>query len=121
MRGTFHFLLGVLTAMALTHAVGSAPAANTAFQIVERDEWLFKWHPYDQTIYLEGVSDALTYVTPDLAAGEGLSKCYRAVGFDSGVDLISPLRSELKRASSAKTLPGVLLQMLKRDCKEFMK
>ncbi len=121
MRSAITFLLGALAMAVLLPALQSAVASNTAFRFVERNEWVNDRSTHYQVTYLEGMSDALTFVTPERANGEALSTCMRAAKFRSGLDLYHGLLDQLKTAPSHEPIPSVLLRLLDKGCKEFMK
>jgi len=121
MRSAIIFLLGALAMAVLMPTVQSAVASKAAFRFVERNEWVNGRSDYDQITYLEGMSDALTFVSPEDAIGPALSNCFRAAKLRSGLEIYPPLLDELKTSPPSELLPEVLMRVLRKACKDYLK
>lgn len=120
MRSVAFFIVGAILATIATVGIADTLDDASPFQLVSQDRFL-KWPADAQATYLQGASDALTYVTPDVAVGDGLSRCYAEAKVTGVFGFFQPVLEAVEDARRDEPLVAVLRRTLVAGCGDLMR
>jgi hypothetical protein len=121
MKSIFSIALGMLFGVAVFVGLSTANGVFRPHQIVDRNAFLEKLPPTAQIEYLTGLADAIAYIRPKDAIGEGISKCLSKVNVYNGMIFDAPVMHFVKQAQPDTPVVAVLLDLLRKDCADHLK
>jgi len=111
----------VIVSLALLTGPSAAEPTFFPFQYEGPDFMETPGDPFAQTMYIQGLSDALTYITPENAMGGKLSEChYDGRKIDSTFLLIRTL-SRIENDPEPKPIIATLMEIMREVCGRYLK
>ncbi|UTW51502.1 hypothetical protein KFF05_16615 [bacterium SCSIO 12827] len=121
MKSISSIVLGMLFGVAATVGLSAANEVFRPHQIVDRHAFLEKLPPTAQIEYLTGLADAIAYIRPKDAIGEGVSNCLSEANAHKGMIFDAPMMHFVKQAQPDTPVVAVLLDLLRKDCADHLK
>lgn len=121
MKSAIWLTVGMLLGGLVFGGQVGAEALPQSFQMKDTRYFLEKLPTESQVSYLEGMSDAFTYIRADTAMGEAATKCFKELGVKHAFDLYAPFVDQLRAAKPGDPIAAVFSQMIRKDCRDFIR
>ncbi|MCG8556274.1 MAG: hypothetical protein MJD61_13440 [Proteobacteria bacterium] len=77
--------------------------------------------PFAQVMYIEGLSDALTYITSENAMGAELSACHYGGTRIDPIFLLTRTSSRIENDPEPKPIIATLMEIMREACQMYLK
>ena len=114
-------VIPLITGMIVGAAAVGAQSRFDAFQFVDRATYLEKYPAADKSTYLEGLADAISYIRPNDAIGETVSKCLKDIEVNTIFHFYPAVNDFARQAPPGEPIVAVFLNLLRDVCAGYVK
>ncbi|HBT43262.1 MAG TPA: hypothetical protein DIW51_17760 [Rhodospirillaceae bacterium] len=121
MKIVIPLITGMIVGAAAVGALASAQDRFDAFQFVDRATYLEKYPADAKSTYLEGLADAISYIRPNDAIGETVSKCLKDIEVNTIFHFYPAVNDFTRQAPPGEPIAAVFLNLLRDVCAGYVK
>ncbi|GEM_PF-1581221 len=121
MKIVIPLITGMIVGAAAVGALAGAQDRFDAFQFVDRGTYLEKYPADAKSTYLEGLADAISYIRPNDAIGETVSKCLKDIEVNTIFHFYPAVNDFARQAPPGEPIVAVFLNLLRDVCAGYVK